>query len=716
MRRVAGVLAGLVTAGLVGCNSNDNRGLEFAQETTRAASFSRGSLPSGTGVPAASCLGRTNLDGARSYHVTIPSRVDGEAISFQVFEPIGIDCAKKHPLILEGHGYSGTRQGMAGPTGSPLDAALGPIALDPAIRAGKGPTNTPLDAVPSAVLGQLLPHAPTMGEEPTVQEANAGSGHSSPTAIVAGGGGTINALTSAGYAVISIDQRGHGQSGGKVRVMDPDFEGEDLVAIVDWAEQHLDYLAYRDQNLLLGSFGGSYGGMYQYLLYGKDPDHRLDAMVPEIAPHDLTYSLNPNGVVKSQWALILAGLGDPRTGFSQDPFIRDTLLNGAVTNEFPAAALAFFGYHSMSYFCDNPRGLKVGDAGDTSAYLLDPLTGQFPLTAGGQYLVKTPSLQTLPKVDAMLFQGTRDDLFNFNEAYRNFQCLQRGGGDVRLLTYNSGHHFLTPNLGLIEEGLSTQSLPLDSNCGPVNLGAATLAWFNEKLLGKGKADQVVTTGKNVCFALSVGDAVQVPEVTTGGQEFPVALPGDAPVPVVIGNPVPVIVPLTTAGDDGEVIAGIPTATLTIGRNQDDLNGLCQEAGSTDPVLHIATCDSTVFLGLGVIKTSSALPLVPELIDEQVIPVRGFGTHEIELVGVAERIAAGDQIVLLVYGLNDASFATTSRDITTALVTVTGTVRVPLLGNLPNLVVEVPAEGGAEGGGLCAPDQIPGIGGQCAPVP
>src|SRR5690606_18999704 len=123
-------------------------------------------------LPAASCGAGTDLEGGRSYRVEMPSRVDGAAIVFQVFEPRTFDCLAKHPLILEGHGFAGSRQTVAG------------------------------------------------------------SGFSGPVAQ----------LVEAGYAVISIDQRGHGESGGTVRVMTPDFEGQDLIQIVDWAEAHLDYL------------------------------------------------------------------------------------------------------------------------------------------------------------------------------------------------------------------------------------------------------------------------------------------------------------------------------------------------------------------------------------------------------------------------------------------------------------------------------------------
>lgn len=618
MRRLVIVFVILVLAGCGG---------ESGKSTSSSASArQRGDLPLGTAtnVEPTSCKANIPATGGQVFRVEIPSRVDGVPIVFQVFEPDHIDCHEKHALILQGHGYSGSR------TTSTADPGAAATNID------------------------------------------------------------IAQLTAAGYAVISIDQRGHGESGGTVRVMDPDFDGQDLIAIVDWAEQHLDYLKYRNGNVLLGAIGGSYGGGFQMLLLAVDPDRRLDAIVPEITWHDLTYSLAPNGAVKSYWSLFLAGAGDGNTHLHQDPFIRGTLLEGAVTDTFPASALPFFNYHSPSYFCDNPRNLNVGDSADVSSYVLGTLLDNIPLTTGS-FTIDQPSQRALPKVDALLFQGVRDDLFNVNEAYANYQCLQRGGGDVRLLTYEFGHGLIAPDAGLVQQGLATQTVPMGRNCGSIDANAATLAWFDEKLLGKGRADDVIRTGRNVCFALTQKDAVQVPSVTRGGTTFPVAMSGDAPVPVTLGQLTPTIVPLTTITSPTEVVAGIPRLTISVGRGVESLDALCPP--TADPLVRLGSCDSTIFVGLGVIPLAakdSRLAGVPELIDEQVIPLRGFGDFDIDMVAVAERLVAGDQLVLMVYGNQQGFVATSSRDPSTTMATITGEVAVPMLGDLPTLAGEVPA--------------------------
>ncbi|MDC0662573.1 alpha/beta hydrolase [Marinobacter sp. SS21] len=567
-------------------------------------------------LPPASCSADALPDGGRHYRVEMPSRVDGAAIVFEVFEPASLDCQDKHPLILQGHGFSGTRTTEAG--------------TDP--------------------LSPILP------------------------------------LIEAGYTVISIDQRGHGESGGTVRVMDPDYAGEDLVQIVDWAETHLDFLKYRDDNLLLGAVGGSYGGGFQYLLYNVDPDHRMDAMVPQITWHDLTYSLNPGDVTKNYWLLFLALVGDAGSGGSMDPLLRSSILDGLLQNRFPEPMLDFVHYHSPSYFFDNERGLELLDSGNTQSYLLDPITGRVPVTGDGRYIVKTARTNQYP-VDVLMFQGMRDSLFPFNDAYENYLSMKKAGGDVRLLTYPFSHHYLAPSAGLVQETLqslgfygealpefATEGLGALTDCGDININDATVAWFDEKLLGRGHADEVITSGQQICYTLAPGDAVYAPEVTVGGAPFPIAIPVlNTPVPVVLGaNPVPVIVPLTTLEDDG-VIAGIPTATLTVGTGLESLDEQCLEA--TDPILHLGTCDAMMYVGVGVIRNGLS---VPELIDEQVMPVRGFGAHDLELVGIAERLRAGDQLVLMLYGQHPTFVGAFSRDLASWLVQVSGEVSLPLL--------------------------------------
>src|SRR5690625_4062019 len=136
-------------------------------------------------------------------------------------------------------------------------------------------------------------------------------------------------LRDEGYYVISIDQRGFGESSGTVRVMSPDYEGQSLIALLDWAENLPGLARFADKKMVVGSYGGSYGGMYQYLLAAADPQERLRVTAPDITPYDLGYSLSSHNVPKSFWAAGLAAMGE------LSPF-------GAWADDFPEGFIKFW--------------------------------------------------------------------------------------------------------------------------------------------------------------------------------------------------------------------------------------------------------------------------------------------------------------------------------------------------------------------------------------
>ena len=525
-------------------------------------------------VPTAPAAGQSRAGQTYSIYITSPT---DDTVAFTVFEPTQITGGQKYPLVLEGHGFSGSRQTSA-----------------------------------SADIKSLLDN---------------------------------------GYGVISIDQRGHGETSGTIRIMDPDVEGLNLIAILDWAEAHLGWLAYGSStngkdshNLILGSMGGSYGGMYQYLIHNVDPKQRLDAMVPEIAPSDLTYSLFPNNVVKAGWDFLLFGAGNTagsnldRLHF--DPFVLNFFQDALTTNEVNQDARDFFYYHSNAYFCGNRSVATNGGVGTAPLYA---------------------PVRPNDKVNVMLFQGFRDTLFNFNNAYQNYQCLKEQGGDVRLLTYQSGHNTLqaVPDPGQVFQ--PTPLVALDSSCGGLTIGDARLAFFNQHLKGiSGAADSIPT---KPCLSLTQGDAVLVDNVTTGHSGRAVDIPTTNLVAGVMEIPIPVDLGIT-AGNKGDVIGGIPRLEVDVASVLAGLPG--------EPI---------IFVGIGQMRAS--LPGVWDLVDNQITPLRGVGRHEVDLVGVAERLAPGDKLALLLYGGHDQYHVTGSLNIanpTIMPVSVTGKVWLPMLGS------------------------------------
>src|SRR3954452_5386507 len=117
----------------------------------------------------------------------------------------------------------------------------------------------------------------------------------------------------AGYGVLSFDQRGFGESGGKARVENPDYEGRDveklvdLVSTLDWVKQD------GPGDPRLGAIGGSYGGGYQFVGAFRELRDKgkpvFDALAPEITWWDLKQSLAPSSVARGEWISLLTAAG-----------------------------------------------------------------------------------------------------------------------------------------------------------------------------------------------------------------------------------------------------------------------------------------------------------------------------------------------------------------------------------------------------------------------
>lgn len=599
--------------------------LTCATLVTACNNSAPGKNGAGTSATGATSVPVTETRAGTQQHVVIPSPVDGLDVSFEMFEPDQLVAGETYPLVLEGHGYSGTRR--------------------------------------------------------EVRE------------------GFVARLTAAGYYVISIDQRGFGQSGGTVRSMSPDFEGQNLIAILDWAESLPGLRRRDDGSMRVGSYGGSYGGMYQMLLAAADAKGRLRVLAPDITPHDLVYALNPNKVVKSGWGLALVGAGevgaqanngvgqprdpDPRGG--QDPVLFEIVIGSTLANSFTESANNFFRYHSVKYFCDGvaagPQSFMVGAA--------DPLT--VPPNPYGP-------------IDVLFTQGFRDTLFNFNDGLNNYNCLKARGGDVRLLTHQSGHILAAGPAGGgglvplpvpgIEEPLdpfyAALTLPgfqdpgASRSCGSINLNDAQFAWFEEKLQGRGSANSVITSGSNVCLSLAEGDAVTVPTVKTGSPEPEDEFEVDGAIPqfnsalgvggALLGNAAReallATLPLYTAPAGGAILAGIPMMNLQI----EGLSGV-EPSACPAPPLSLAGCDPILLLGIGHRKAGTERW---DLVDDQLTPMRGFGTHTDPMSGIAERLAEGDELALLIYGFHAQFPVTWSRDVFVPAANLSGTLQLPIL--------------------------------------
>lgn len=536
-----------------------------------------------------------------------------------------------------------------------------------------------------------------------------------------------------GYTVISWDPRGYGGTGGTVRVMDPEFEGQYLVQILDWAESNLEYLSWHNSNgdfigrpengksvaggdnLLVGAMGSSYGGGYQLLTLVSDDKKRLDAIAPDITWHDLRNSLNPGDTVKTLWDLALVGLGTSSgyqslldnpvlpTEDGQDPFIQETVVRGVTLNEFPRTGLDWFAYKGgfgawckasglpslpyIEYTTDQAPMLSA----ETNYGNTPVLDSEKVFTYGGELVNGRAFLQEpedtsryFDGVKVLLTQGMIDTLFNFNEAWWNKQCLEASGADVSLYTHNTGHAL--PPVQAPDE------LPKDVGTCPLGVSALTgeadqKAWFDDVL----KAQDTFAT-RDICFALGAEDdllylntdEVIAPGANESGYSTYDVVP-ELPVPngvTGIGNVsgnLGVSAPLFNVTEE-MILAGIPQIDLTISSPTGANEQFCDSMGDNS-----SGCDSITFVGVGVQVDGVANF---SLVDDQILPLRGLGQHSVDLVGIAERLQPGDQVALLFFATHPQFFGSASRDLSLPTVDISGTVNLPLYRVVEDGVVPV----------------------------
>lgn len=116
-----------------------------------------------------------------------------------------------------------------------------------------------------------------------------------------------------GYGVLSFDQRGFGEDGGKARIENIDYEGKDVEKLVDLVSKLSWVIQDGKGDPRLGAIGGSYGGGYQFVgAFRELMDHkrvRFDALAPEITWWDLKGSLAPSEVVRTEWVSLLSAAG-----------------------------------------------------------------------------------------------------------------------------------------------------------------------------------------------------------------------------------------------------------------------------------------------------------------------------------------------------------------------------------------------------------------------
>ena len=268
--------------------------------------------------------------------------------------------------------------------------------------------------------------------------------------------GMVANLTGAGYAVITWDQRGFGDSGGEAQVDSQDFEVRDVQALIDLVADPATtggaVLLDADGDPRMGMIGGSYAGGIQLMTAAADT--RVDAIVPQITWNDLPEALRPGGVLKLGWDVLLYGSGfatgtaegldapgGPRTGaYAQE--IHQSFVEGLALNDWSDETFAWYDSRSTKHY------------------------------VGGT--------DVLPGVQAatLLVQGVNDTLFPINHAIDTYNAITANGSEARMIFF----------CGLLVGSThAVHSLRADASCDDGDQGpfitAAALQWFDRHLNG-----------------------------------------------------------------------------------------------------------------------------------------------------------------------------------------------------------------------------------------
>lgn len=428
-----------------------------------------------------------------------------------------------------------------------------------------------------------------------------GWGGSRETAVDGG----VEPYLDAGFGVVSIDQRGHGESGGQAHVQDPTRETEDVKAVIDFVAG-LDWVRLDGPNdPVLGAIGGSYGGGYQTMTaldeIADEGRTRFDALAPQITWYDLPESLAPQKVVRSAWVTLLYGAGArmvPR-------HIHEAFAWGSATGQWPDGTLygqpvpgapdidSVFAKHSPRAFAE--RGIRID-------------------------------------VPMLLRQGATDNLFDLNEGLDIFHraLTPEARAQSFFVSYNGGHAL--PNA--VPPGRPTD-VQLGSGVDACTDFTKTTIAFFRRVFARASTDGVLPARYNLT-----------------------ALDGETCLRLErLGGPAKVGVDPTGAGGIATPAAGGAPLQLPVAQGPLTLAGVPELSGRVTS----AALDGRAFFGLA-IGTS---PADARVIQNNVLPLRRAlpvtdSRFDIELPGVVAEVAEGESLYLTVSPVSDLFFAHGSR--------------------------------------------------------
>ena len=419
--------------------------------------------------------------------------------------------------------------------------------------------------------------------------------------------GTVHAFLENGFGVVSIDQRGHGDSGGQANVQDPTKETEDVKAVIDfvaklrWVQHNTTRRGTPIANdPVLGAIGGSYGGGYQTMTaldeIADEGRTRFDALAPEITWYDLPQSLAPNGVTRTAWNTLLYAVGAPMV----PTFIHEAFAWGATSGQWPDGTVlgtpvpgvpnldAVFHEHSPVAFVE--KGIRIN-------------------------------------VPVLFRQGISDNLFVLNQGLQIFDkaLTPQARKHSYFVGYNGGHAL--PN-----------AFPMGTAAGEDACSGGftelTIRFF-KKVFARQSTTGLLPAKYNLTTV--AGDACVRGSGVSKGKAVPVEFPGLGDVIATGGLGAPIHLPIAT----GPItVAGVPTLSGT------------RTAGGVD---------ARAFFGLAMGTNQAA----PSVIQNNLTPMRSAlpvvdETFSLDLTGVSVFVPEGQTLYLTISPLSDLFFGHGSK--------------------------------------------------------
>ena len=359
-----------------------------------------------------------------------------------------------------------------------------------------------------------------------------------------------NRYIKAGYGVLTWDQRGFGASGGKVHVDSPEYEGQDVMRLIDLlaADPRVAQEAAGDPRI--GMSGGSYAGGIQFVTAALDS--RVDAIAPEIAWNNLSNTLAPQGVIKLKWSLLLYGAGAATSYSQQDGY--DFALHRAFAE---SSANGAFSKATHEFF--ESRG---------PAHLLEDI-----------------------EAPTFIIQATTDTLFPPSQAIDNWQAMKKfRNAPLKMAWYCGGHGVCNP-----------------FSSGPQGYtGGQIVDWFDRWVRGRRSTD----TGPKFEYLDQQGDwnsarTYPVPGtrmISSDTASGVVVTPGEPTAGGVVAVP----------GTEGETSLEVPLPSFTgklVGEPVVTMTVTVLGSGTTDRPLHAPLFFQLVDKGTGAVLGNQTMPHV-----------------------------------------------------------------------------------------------------------